>query len=801
MSPRVAVPGPLHVGATPRGDMRSATTDVKLASELAAELAAELALRRLPARGRYAEDSSEEELSSEEYDGDLEDNFEVYVGFKPDTVNDNVADDVVQDLTMLDEENEVNDEMEEESYEDEDLYSEMQESAASMSHWKVLRAEQIDDKYLDDSSCASESGSESQNECRSKTSKQGDSASQDINGTFIKSEPNARSMYISFRPAKIAEDETIIQVKAEATISGLLCPVQEDTAKMSTDPVAPSKTDGEEGLSRQNQETADGLELIASRVVPSFVMRTGAANHVESLVAIAAVWNLQAGSVTPTKKELLNQAKNGTFLYVHDEAQAAMRIPRRKKSTRKAENEGAASSGDSGGESGGDEFDSDDNDEESDEEEAEAVEEKPSDATRKEDDKEPEKVNIKESEALEDDSLKTSSGESAAAKTKTKDGSPGNGEEDSGEMKGTSSSTKENAKNKAELKRGFSFDRLRSKSKKRGKRASGGNGGDSSDEEAAKDPRERVTVSVETVREAIIELRTQDDEEVITVTLEIACYKRRCEARRKLRKAQEDHDAALAEFRRVQCDQYESQLVSVMTKAEHNLERWEHVLRQQHMVKAFFDFGDEGAHTLAKALKYKRTLERVSLPKNEIGSMGLKSLTSILSRCPALHELDLRGNPLGVESGEHISLILVKCPLLRRLNLHDCGLGAKGVATFIKAARQRGLHSLDLRHNGLGREGCLTVAREFLQDNEDIIELDLATNEIGAGEAAEALAEAIPTASALRCIDLSHNGMAMVLRRPKYRDLFVKFRVDVVVGLWKSTRAPLLDIVAPALTD
>lgn len=321
---------------------------------------------------------------------------------------------------------------------------------------------------------------------------------------------------------------------------------------------------------------------------------------------------------------------------------------------------------------------------------------------------------------------------------------------------------------------------------------------DDSDEEE-KDPRERIDVEVETVREAIVDIRTQDDEHMVMVSLKISCARRRLQAREKLKEAQEEHDNALYEFRRIQCDQYESQLQSVMTKAERNLERWEHILKQQHASKAFFDFGDEGAHTLAKSLKYKRTLERVVLPKNEIGHVGFKSLTSILSRCANLQHLDLRGNPLGPEGGEYLAVILSKCQFLKHLNLHDCGLGAKGVTHFIKAAYQRRIYTLNLRYNNLGREGGITIARDFLQDNDAVVDLDLANNSIGAGEAAEALAEAIDSATALRCLDLSHNNMNMILRRPKNRELFLRFRKDKVVGIWKSTAAhDLLEIVAPA---
>jgi len=308
---------------------------------------------------------------------------------------------------------------------------------------------------------------------------------------------------------------------------------------------------------------------------------------------------------------------------------------------------------------------------------------------------------------------------------------------------------------------------------------------EASSDETAKDFREKILMEVEIVKEATNWIRKIDSEKEILLGIKIICVKRRIESRRKLLKAQAEHDAAKDEMQRILLDQYESQLPSVVAKAERILDRAEHVLKTQTKETEFFSFGDHGAHRIAKAVRRTRTIKSMELPKNEIGPKGLRSLAIVLCKCRRLQKLDLRGNPLYQGGVKSLGPILKRCEGLYELNLNSCNLGHEGIDLLVKSAHKHSnLKKIYLRNNQIGETGAELVATWILKENLILEELDLATNKIGANQGLEALARASSSAPRLKMLDISFNNLKTALRTPEKRNLLLSLRKESVKGIW-----------------
>jgi len=307
---------------------------------------------------------------------------------------------------------------------------------------------------------------------------------------------------------------------------------------------------------------------------------------------------------------------------------------------------------------------------------------------------------------------------------------------------------------------------------------------DDSDGEEA-DTRRRVNVSTETVRDAIVELRGQKENEEYAVSIRIEGLKPRARARKESKKASEKHEELLVEYRRIICDMYESQVASSVKFAEHELERQEYIAKNLHDRQLYFEFGDSGAHTLAKALKRNTTIEEMIIPNNDIGFLGMKSLCIFFNKNPSLVVIDIHKNPIGVEGAQYLANVMKKRQTLRRLNLHGCALGAEGAVLIAQSlSTHPSLLTLNLRDNDIGETGAVAVSKDLISCNKVLKHLDLATNKIGANAGALALSEALSKNTSLEKIDISHNQMDMALRRPANRQLQLSFKVDRVIGIW-----------------
>jgi hypothetical protein len=304
------------------------------------------------------------------------------------------------------------------------------------------------------------------------------------------------------------------------------------------------------------------------------------------------------------------------------------------------------------------------------------------------------------------------------------------------------------------------------------------------DDEALIDPRTVVELDVETAREAIASIRNLDDEVERLVSVKVYCQKRRIGARRALAEAQREYEVALGEYRSVICDKYLSTVASSVQRAERELEYKEHVLANRKREAGFFDFGDGSARNLAKALKRNKTLERLLLVRNDIGPVGAEPLALLLRKSAVIRELDLHDNPLGEDGAASLAAILGDCESLTSLDVRGCKLGAKGAETVARAAgAHKGLLKLGLRNNRLGQAGCTAVAELVVQPNGPLRELDLATNDIGFGQALLVLCKALQDNKTLMRIDLSHNNLLMALRRPENRQVYLALRKERIIGV------------------
>ena len=136
---------------------------------------------------------------------------------------------------------------------------------------------------------------------------------------------------------------------------------------------------------------------------------------------------------------------------------------------------------------------------------------------------------------------------------------------------------------------------------------------------------------------------------------------------------------------------------------------------------------------------------------------------------------------------------------LLRLNLWGNSLGAHGAAVLalgIGGGGARSLTELDLRANGLGADGAVSIAdllKEERPDGRGLRTLSLAMNDLGA-EGIGCIADALRVNESLTSIDLSANGVGNALG-PLATTLKVSQRRHV-----PACRPALLYLVADALT-
>lgn len=77
----------------------------------------------------------------------------------------------------------------------------------------------------------------------------------------------------------------------------------------------------------------------------------------------------------------------------------------------------------------------------------------------------------------------------------------------------------------------------------------------------------------------------------------------------------------MGEYERVQTDMYDSSFASKVKQAEMELDRAEVRMKNAQAARQAYEFGDDGAHALAKALKRNKYIRVLRLFKNDIGPM------------------------------------------------------------------------------------------------------------------------------------------------------------------------------------
>ncbi|XP_015777167.1 PREDICTED: protein NLRC3-like isoform X3 [Acropora digitifera] len=141
-------------------------------------------------------------------------------------------------------------------------------------------------------------------------------------------------------------------------------------------------------------------------------------------------------------------------------------------------------------------------------------------------------------------------------------------------------------------------------------------------------------------------------------------------------------------------------------------------------------FGDDGANSVAQALKVNASFSSLYLGFNSTKAEGANSLAQALTVNTSLSSLDLGHNSI-------------------------CNEGANSLAQALTV--NTSLSSLDLGHNSICNEGANSLA-QALTVNTSLSSLDLGHNSI-CNEGANSLAQALTVNTSLSSLDLSHNSI------------------------------------------
>eukprot|EP00123_Amoebidium_parasiticum_P000894 comp11814_c0_seq1/m.6432 comp11814_c0_seq1/g.6432 ORF comp11814_c0_seq1/g.6432 comp11814_c0_seq1/m.6432 type:complete len:794 (-) comp11814_c0_seq1:236-2617(-) len=140
---------------------------------------------------------------------------------------------------------------------------------------------------------------------------------------------------------------------------------------------------------------------------------------------------------------------------------------------------------------------------------------------------------------------------------------------------------------------------------------------------------------------------------------------------------------------------------------------------------------NEGAISLARAIRKIGTLKEIHLPQNGINHPGVAALADSLVTNRDIESLDLNDNTLTLIGANALAAVLPQCPLVRSLDLGDCLLGPEGTAVVAKAlaAAHPKLEMLNLSYNDIDDTGAIAVA-DMVQNKHNLVQLDLDGNMI-----------------------------------------------------------------------
>ena len=220
------------------------------------------------------------------------------------------------------------------------------------------------------------------------------------------------------------------------------------------------------------------------------------------------------------------------------------------------------------------------------------------------------------------------------------------------------------------------------------------------------------------------------------------------------------------------------------------------IIQKGALVKLYLSYNDlseSGIAEISQALKVNLSIKTLSLPLNNIGVNGAKSLATALynncileflyisnnkimddgviaiSECfkisvgknaNSLTMLDLSANDLTSHSSNAITTILQEGALIS-LNLSYNKLGESDAYEISKAIQTNlTLVQLFLSSNAIGVRGGLSIA-VALCHNHTLAELDISHNEI-LDDGAIAFAECLKTNRTLKCLNVSHNNITKI---------------------------------------
>jgi hypothetical protein len=93
---------------------------------------------------------------------------------------------------------------------------------------------------------------------------------------------------------------------------------------------------------------------------------------------------------------------------------------------------------------------------------------------------------------------------------------------------------------------------------------------------------------------------------------------------------------------------------------------------------------DASGHSIARTIQWNRTLQKLELAQNAIGSQGTQAIAKALETHPALASLNLTGNVFGADAGSALARMLMQNTVLTNVELADNSLSNSGKALLIQ---------------------------------------------------------------------------------------------------------------------
>ncbi|CAL9599582.1 gala protein [Streptomyces sp. enrichment culture] len=178
-----------------------------------------------------------------------------------------------------------------------------------------------------------------------------------------------------------------------------------------------------------------------------------------------------------------------------------------------------------------------------------------------------------------------------------------------------------------------------------------------------------------------------------------------------------------------------------------------------HLLLGTNGIGDEGARTVADALRPGHGLHTLYLGCNRIGPEGAAALAARLADDGTVRALWLKRNPVGDDGVRAFADALLRNTSLRTLDLVNTGLTTAGLRTLLDALtrRERPVERLFLGGNGLTADAAPLLAA--LARDAGVSELYLSANHLRDEGAAVLAAAASADPDRPLCLGLGGNGI------------------------------------------